>query len=224
MPTAQQLTEILNAALQKLWEEDKDLFIDENGRNRKIHERTVVARLLHHLVCVSSVHQLPLKLRWDFEYNRQTRTNNNYPLPPIERKHIKSIPIEGTSLAFKHIFPDLILHERNTNNNCCVIEVKCTPSYSLNQKSLLKDYNTLIGMLHTHNYQYALSLILSQNSAYLTWFTTNKLEPTPITHITNNQTVPNCSRSNSLFMGITCCYCKELPICARKAIASVTID
>ena len=224
MPSAQQLTQILNAALQNLWVNDASLFVDSKDKTRTIHERTVVARLLHHLVCVSLHHStfITNNLSWDFEYNRQVshNTSGDKLAKTTESKNVKSYSVEGGSQRIKRIFPDLILHERNTNNNCCVIEVKCNPSGALNKKNLLKDYHTLIGMLKTHNYQYAISLIISNKDANLTWFAPKKIE-SPLVYINNEQkqsidaTTEHCGEY-AIYHGAS------LPQCAKNALNTLT--
>lgn len=215
MLSAQTLTQILNAALQKLWTNEVSLFVDTNGKPRTIHERTIVAKLLHYLYCESQKYPAYIdnKLTWDFEYNRQP--NNTTNPPKIKRIETTNLCQEN-SLKWKRIFPDLILHERNTNNNCCVIEVKCNPSGALNKKNLLKDYHTLIGMLKTHNYQYAISLIISNKDANLTWFAPEKIEPS-LVYINKEQkqsidaTTEHCGKY-AIYHGAS------LPQCAKNAL------
>lgn len=224
MPTAQQLTTILNAALQKLWVNDASLFVDSNGKIRTIHERTVVARLLHHLVCVSlhSSTFITNNLSWDFEYNRQVSQNTSEDklAKTTESKNVKLYSVEGNSQIIKRIFPDLILHERNTNNNCCVIEVKCKPSTSLNGKNLLKDYQTLIGMLKAHNYQCAISVIISDKDAYLTWILGKDIKQ-PVTIYINKSGASSEAISSSYGEHIIY-YTDKLPQCAKNALNILT--
>jgi hypothetical protein len=157
MLSAQQLTEILNAALQKLWHEDAQLFQDCYGETRTIHERTIVAKLLHHLV--NETNGISISLTWDYEYNRKNGTE------------AKTILDENATV--KHIVPDLILHERNTRNNCCAIEVKCKPSNSLRKQNIEKDFTTLSEMLKQLNYNFSIELIISNDRASLIWLTKN---------------------------------------------------
>lgn len=235
MLSAQQLIITLNAALQKLWVNDATLFVDGKDKTRTIHERTVVARLLHHLVCVSLHYStfITNNLSWDFEYNRQVshNTSEDKLAKTTESKNVKSYSVEGDSQIIKRIFPDLILHERNTNNNCCVIEVKCSPSGALKKKNLLKDYHTLIGMLKTHNYQYAISLIISNKDANLTWFTTEEIK-SPLVYIDKEQkqSIDTTIKHYGEYAIYHVKHCGEyaiyhganLPQCAKNALNSLT--
>lgn len=161
MFTEQKIRKILHCALQSLWKEKPSLFVDSEEGERTIHERAVVARLFYYLLLETKKLQGEQSgPTWDFEYNRQTNGGSSM--------NSKEIP-KGNSK--KKIFPDLILHERNTKENYCVIEVKCYPSYSFREKYIKKDYETLIGLLNDHNYNFAISLIISNEEAHLTWFT-----------------------------------------------------
>ena len=115
--------------------------------------------------------------------------------------------------------PDLILHERNSGNNYCVIEVK----YSVNtnvEDEYQKDYNSLIDIIRTHNYQYAISLIISNKDANLTWFTTEEIK-SPVVYIDKNQTqsidatIKHCGEY-AIYHG------ESLPQCAKNALNSLT--
>ena len=64
MPTAQQLTEILNAALQKLWRNEGDLFTNSFNEERSMHERAIVAYnniVTEELLCMMNLEELMIK-------------------------------------------------------------------------------------------------------------------------------------------------------------------
>ena len=203
MPTAQQLTQILNTALQKLWVNECDLFTDGMKEERSVHERNIVAYLFHYL----QAQNRSKRKKWDVEYNRQNGTEskivfNNRGEPRL-------------------IVPDVILHERNSGNNYCVIEVK----YSVNtnvEDEYQKDYNSLIDIIRTHNYQYAISLIISPTDAHLTWFTKTKYMTYPQTYISqgglalSNKTIETFYPSDHMFIY----YDESLPRYAQQFLSS----
>ena len=155
MPTAQQLTQILNAALQKLWCYERDLFTDETEEVRTIHERAIVAWLFHYLVCETRRRHFSV-LTWDCEYNRQEGNNSK------------------RNADGDRVTPDLILHRRNTDEyNTCIIEVKCHPMSSFGKDDVQKDFKSLIDILNLRHYKFAIELIISKNSANLIWLTKN---------------------------------------------------
>lgn len=208
MPTAQQLTTILNAALQKLWVNEVSLFVDTNGKPRTIHERTIVAKLHHYLYCESQKYlaHIDNKLTWDFEYNRQNGTESKIVF------NNRSEP--------RRIVPDLILHERNSGNNYCVIEVK----YSVNtnvEDEYQKDYNSLIDIIRTHNYQYAISVIISDKDAYLTWILDKKIKQ-PVTIYINKSGASSSEARSSSYGEHIIYYTDKLPQCAKNALNTLT--
>lgn len=219
MLSAQQLTTTLNAALQKLWRDDASLFVDSNEKPRTIHERTVVAKHVHYLHCESQKYSAYINnnLTWNFEYNRQS--NDTETASKCKQIAPTELSQENTQ-EWKRIFPDLILHERNTRNNCCVIEVKCKPSNSLNGKNLLKDYQTLIGMLQTHHYLFAISLIISSQDAYLIWILGKDIKQSTTIHI--NKSESSSEVVNSSYGEYVIYYSNKLPQCAKNALASLT--
>lgn len=168
--TEQEIREILHCALQSLWREKPSLFVDSEEDERTIHERTVVARLFHYLLLETERchHERQINPTWDFEYNRQINGESSMNSKEISNGNSK-----------KRIIPDLILHKRNTKENYCAIEVKCYPSSSFDEDHIKEDYNKLIGLLNDHNYNFAISLIISNEEALLTWFAKKTLSFSP---------------------------------------------
>lgn len=202
MPTAQQLTQILNAALQKLWCNERDLFTDGTEEVRSMHERNIVAYLFHYL----QAQNRSKRKKWDVEYNRQNGTESKI--------------VFNNRNEPRRIVPDLILHERNSGNNYCVIEVK----YSVNtnvEDEYQKDYNSLIDIIRTHNYKYAISVIISDKDAYLTWILGKEIKQ-PVTIYINKSGASSSEARSSSYGEHIIYYTDKLPQCAKDALNTLT--
>lgn len=106
MITINELIEMTLNALEKLYENDEILFIND------VNERTLVFRLGIYLDNILNKNDKFKYLNVDSEYNRNIRGIDIY----------KSIGIENYR---RKTYPDLIIHERGTNdNNQLVIEFK----------------------------------------------------------------------------------------------------
>ncbi len=146
MASAQELTEWLSDALQKLWTNDAELFDIEVG------ERTIVGLLFHYLKEIEPDGDFS----WDVEYNRSLN------LPKI---------YNSAEDVKRRFIPDLIFHERNTNtNNIYAVEVKCDRDKPIVR--LKSDFIKLRTITHDkkYKYKYGLSVIIKKDHALLFWF------------------------------------------------------
>ena len=204
MLSAQTLTTILNAALQKLWVKERDLFVNSSQEERPVHERAIVAYLFHYL----QIQNRSKRKKWDVEYNRQNGT--------------ESKKVFDDRFVPRRVVPDLILHERNTNKNYCAIEVKYSTNTN-NKDEFQKDYNSLIDILRTHNYQYAISLIISPTDAYLTWFISKDFEA-PLTIYINTKQIQSSTPIKCSSNECTIYHSENLPQCAKNALNTLLLE
>ena len=107
------------------------------------NERSITYRLGMYLQ-----RQLP-HLHVDCEYNRDG----------IDPKRIQHLPLhpDSTDENAKTAFPDIIAHERGTNNNYLVVEIKKTT----NKSERATDYAKLRGYRSTLGFQYAVFIELT---------------------------------------------------------------
>jgi hypothetical protein len=132
------MKEIIQRAIDRLLAEDTHLFeVDAN-------ERSITHRLAIYL------QELLPDWNVDCEYNR------NFDDP----KRLDVLTRDGTTMAndtdATTVFPDIIVHHRNTNENHLVIEVKKTTSNRTDQLDLEK----LRGFRQQLRYEHALFLKL----------------------------------------------------------------
>ena len=93
---------------------DKLLELDHYLLNNNVNERSISHRLACHLG--------PLFSQWDVdcEYNR----NHDDPKRlEIQRRDVRSDDLKATT-----VYPDIIVHQRNTDENLLVVEMKKTTS------------------------------------------------------------------------------------------------
>ena len=97
-----------------------DRFLLENNLN----ERTISHKLAFYLSAEFK--------EWDvdFEYNR----NHD----GIKRLILCREEIENTDTEAKTVFPDIIVHERNSDNNLLIIEIKKILVKKIDKKTLIK--------------------------------------------------------------------------------------
>lgn len=149
-------------ALKKL--RTKDSFLIAANTN----ERTISHKLAEYLQ-----YEFPDKVskyKVDCEYNRHRYD--------IKKLRIVDIPNEGISWAeedAKTIFPDIIVHERNTDeNNLLVIEVK----KASNQRGHQFDMDKLVALTQDeYRYRFGLFLIISMDRTFdkLVWYSEGEI-------------------------------------------------
>ena len=102
-----------------------------------INERTLSARLMFHLqtLLLNEIYQENYKeYSVDCEYNRI----NEYKIKTLKR--YENFEIDDNSDKIRKIFPDIILHKRNSNDNLIAIEMKkiCSNNNEAKNKDRIK--------------------------------------------------------------------------------------
>ena len=111
-PTREQITTLLNRALDQLYEKDGYLidnepYLKQTDGFHHVGERSIVFRLAHYMQNIMDNNPVFKNLVLDCEYNRNG----------VRAKTLPSFP-DG-------VYPDVIIHNRGTNNrNLLVMEVK----------------------------------------------------------------------------------------------------
>lgn len=154
MPTAQQLTKILNVALQKLWESPA-LFTKR--------EDVITQRLTDALKTLWT--DLPKGMEICHTYGRCAQADSAGHLRKEIETHIPS------HRQRKHVIPDIIVHEAGKfENDWLVIEVKKSQNKHKDERQ--KDLETLSALVDPRGifkYQYGLFLEISATSATAIW-------------------------------------------------------
>lgn len=153
-PTRTELDDIMSRALALLFEHDEHLLAADAS------ERSISHRL------ASYVQQLLPTWDVDCEYNR----NGHHP-------KVTKLPVEETTTNDEHactVFPDIIIHHRNGEDNLLAVEIKKSSSNISNERDHLKLGSYCRAPLR---YRHALFLKLRtdnrQDKAWLTeWFST----------------------------------------------------
>jgi hypothetical protein len=119
----EQIRDLLKYAASQLLDKDMSLFMSA------VNERSISHRLAVHLIPLFDEYDV------DCEYNRC------------------GIIVKTTNHNKKRVFPDIIVHKRNVNNNLVVIEMKKNSSPSSKRADIekLKDYMNTTSL----EYQYA---------------------------------------------------------------------
>ena len=127
---------LLQSALQRLVDEDADLFTVD------INERSITHRL--------AVHLTPLFPEWDVdcEYNR----NGHEP----KRLDFGVQTVETGDVDAKTVYPDVIVHRRGTDHNLLVVEAK----KANNAGGTDRDIRKLEAFVRELGYQYAAAVVI----------------------------------------------------------------
>jgi hypothetical protein len=127
---------LLESALQKLVDEDADLFAVD------INERSITHRL--------AVHLTPLFPAWDVDckYNR----NGHEP----KRLGFDVQTVETNDVDAKTVYPDVIVHQRGTDHNLLVVEAK----KANNAEGTGRDIRKLEAFVDELGYQYAAAVVI----------------------------------------------------------------
>ena len=144
--------------LMDMFEKAKNKFLKEEKEIIKIdvNERTLSARLMFHLqtLLLSEIYQESYKeYSVDCEYNRR-------------KEIVKMIPKEYRELEKKdkQIYPDIILHQRNSEKNLMIIEMKKTYSLDEGGKNENRDRLKFLTSLRKENkYKYLLGVYFEVN-------------------------------------------------------------
>ncbi|WP_338990117.1 hypothetical protein [Fusobacterium animalis] len=144
--------------LMNIFEKAKEKFLkDEKEIIRiDINERTLSARLMFHLqiLLLNEIYQENYKeYSVDCEYNRR-------------KEIVKILPKEYRELEKKdkQIYPDIILHQRNSEKNLMIIEMKKTYSSDEGGKNENRDRLKFLTSLRKENkYKYLLGVYFEVN-------------------------------------------------------------
>ncbi|WP_339055180.1 hypothetical protein [Fusobacterium animalis] len=145
-----ELMEIFEKAKEKFLKEEKEI-IEIN-----VNERTLSARLMFHLqtLLLNEIYQENYKeYSVDCEYNRR-------------KEIVKILPKEYRELEKKdkQIYPDIILHQRNSEKNLMIIEMKKTYSSDEGGKNENRDRLKFLTSLRKENkYKYLLGIYFEVN-------------------------------------------------------------
>ena len=144
--------------LMDIFEKAKNKFLKEEKEIIKIdvNERTLSTRLMFHLqtLLLSEIYQESYKeYSVDCEYNRR-------------KEIVKILPKEYRELKKKdkQIYPDIILHQRNSEKNLMIIEMKKTYSLDEGGKNENRDRLKFLTSLRKENkYKYLLGVYFEVN-------------------------------------------------------------
>ncbi|WP_339123269.1 hypothetical protein LDK20_07750 [Fusobacterium nucleatum] len=144
--------------LMDIFEKAKNKFLKEEKEIIKIdvNERTLSARLMFHLqtLLLSEIYQESYKeYSVDCEYNRR-------------KEIVKILPKEYRELEKKdkQIYPDIILHQRNSEKNLMIIEMKKTYSSDEGGKNENRDRLKFLTSSRKENeYKYLLGIYFEVN-------------------------------------------------------------
>lgn len=145
-----ELMDIFEKAKEKFLKEEKEI-IEIN-----VNERTLSARLIFHLqtLLLNEIYQENYKeYSVDCEYNRR-------------KEIVKILPKEYRELEKKdkQIYPDIILHQRNSEKNLMIIEMKKTYSSDEGGKNENRDRLKFLTSLRKENkYKYLLGIYFEVN-------------------------------------------------------------
>lgn len=145
-----ELMDIFEKAKEKFLKEEKEI-IEIN-----VNERTLSARLMFHLqtLLLNEIYQENYKeYSVDCEYNRR-------------KEIVKILPKEYRELEKKdkQIYPDIILHQRNSEKNLMIIEMKKTYSSDEGGKNENRDRLKFLTSLRKENkYKYLLGIYFEVN-------------------------------------------------------------
>ena len=145
-----ELMEIFEKAKEKFLKEEKEI-IEIN-----VNERTLSARLMFHLqtLLLNEIYQENYKeYSVDCEYNRR-------------KEIVKILPKEYRELEKKdkQIYPDIIFHQRNSEKNLMIIEMKKTYSSDEGGKNENRDRLKFLTSLRKENkYKYLLGIYFEVN-------------------------------------------------------------
>ena len=145
-----ELMDIFEKAKEKFLKEEKEI-IEIN-----VNERTLSARLMFHLqtLLLNEIYQENYKeYSVDCEYNRR-------------KEIVKILPKEYRELEKKdkQIYPDIIFHQRNSEKNLMIIEMKKTYSSDEGGKNENRDRLKFLTSLRKENkYKYLLGVYFEVN-------------------------------------------------------------
>lgn len=147
MYTEDKVKEIINLSLDELYLRDSSLIF----KDYNLHERSIT----HRLAIYIEKHFGATGYVVDVEYNRM---RNKYGEDIIGNAIGKVLDLEKFGKDICHVYPDKIVHKRDTNNNLIEIEVKMEWKSSKKEFDYIK-INNYISQL---GYKYGLYVELSE--------------------------------------------------------------
>lgn len=139
------IREVIYKSIDELYQSDSLLL----NSNFNIHERTVCHRLAIYLE-----KNIDYKYNVDVEYNRM---RTSYDIDDVGEVVGKVINYEDTDEGVSYVYPDIIIHKRDTNINILVIEVKM---FWKNRKKGI-DYNKINQYIKQLNYKFGVYIELN---------------------------------------------------------------
>lgn len=150
----QELEEIINKALEELYEKDKYLIQTEpdikDEKEYHVSERGIVFRFGIYLNNIMSQIEHLKGYHIDTEFNRNINLKKTIPSRP-----------DG-------VYPDLIIHKRGTNkNNLIVIEIKTWWNKNISEDKIkIKEFMDING---AYKYKFGLSILIKEIKPELNW-------------------------------------------------------
>ena len=143
----QEILRLLKKSLNELYENDALLL----KKDYDIHERTVCHRL-----AVYIERNLKSDFHVDVEYNRMRTSYGSHDIGDVIGK---SLNWENSGEGSSFVYPDIIIHKRDTDQNLMDIEVKMAWK---NQKKNL-DYEKINMYINQLKYRFGVYIELSEN-------------------------------------------------------------
>lgn len=147
MYSKESIRNILEKSLDELFEKDNSIIF----KSYDLHERSIT----HRLAVYIESHFIGTNYTVDVEYNRM---RNDYGEDVIGHEIGKRLDFEKYGKNYANVYPDIIIHQRKTNNNLLEIEVKMNWKNSKREFDYMK-INEYINQL---NYKYGVYLEIDE--------------------------------------------------------------
>lgn len=148
MYSKEQIENILNKSIDELFEKDSQIILESYN----LHERTIT----HKLAIYIEKHFQDTHYVVDVEYNRM---RNVYGENVIGNAIGKNLDFEKYGKDPSNVYPDIIVHKRDTNNNLLEIELK------MQWKNTKRDfdYQKINEYIDQLGYQFGVYIELTEN-------------------------------------------------------------
>lgn len=142
------IKKILEKSLDELFEKDHVIIF----KSYNLHERSIT----HRLAVYIENHFRDTVYTVDVEYNRM---KNNYGEDIIGNEIGKRLDLEKYGKETANVYPDIIVHQRNTKNNLLEIEVKM--SWKNEKRNF--DYMKINEYISQLDYQFGVYIEIGEN-------------------------------------------------------------
>ncbi len=146
--TKEKINQIIIASIDILFERDSFLL----SRNYDINERAVS----HKLAIYLESHFSKLGYDVDVEYNRM---RGDYDVDAVGNLMGKKLNWEESGEGSSHVYPDIIVHKRDTDNNLLEIEIKM----AWKNKKKTFDYEKIDEYMNQLGYAFGVYIELDEN-------------------------------------------------------------